>query len=230
MPRPRARTFGSARLLAASFSFLLFSGLFGVVGALGACSDDDSTPAATENGGSGGASAKPIDLEEVVYESEATDEALESVLGVAAIVDDAKAPAFSEPSADGQALPASTPPTFAWGQLTASRTVVPSFGGSHLAFDKTLSLFAIKEASAHGEPNNGPVYFLEIAGETGDPVVRVFTTVTTYTPSTEVWAAIVAKGGTLSLKLVAARVENNELVAGGGPFTASKTRTFTIAN
>jgi hypothetical protein len=230
-PRLRPRLLGSARLVAASFSFVLFSGLCGVVGTIGGCSDDDSTPAAAANGGSGGSSSvdEPADLDGVIYESEATDEALESVLGVAAIVDDTKAPAISAPAADGEALPAATPATFTWAALTAARSGTTG-GASRLAgFDEALSLFTVRAASAHGEPNDGPVYYLEIAGETGDPLARVFTTATSYTPSADVWAAIVAKGGTLSLKLVAARVENNELVAGGGPFTATKARTFTIA-
>lgn len=238
----RVRSSGSARFVAATLSFSLFSGLFGVVGTLGACSsDDDNAPAASGgtggSGGSAGSSSEPVDLDGVVYEAEATDEALEAVLGVAAIVDDAKAPAITAPAADGEALSAASPATFTWAALTASRLDVRAARGQRLAalelglgLEQALSLLTIKKAEAHGEPNNGPVYYLEIAGESGGPIAQVFTTATSYTPSADVWAAMVAKGGTLSLKLVAARVENNELAAGGGPFTATKARTFTIAN
>ena len=215
---------------AASFAFALASG---TLGATGCGEDDPATPAASgvsggsvsgSGGSSAGASGTP-DISGVVYEEEATDEALESVIGVQATVDDAKAPLVSHPAANGEAIHPITPATFSWSAALAKRDT--SRAGSPLRH--ILDLVSIREAHAHGEPNNGLVYFLQFLDSNGAPLLRVFTTKTTYTPSATDWAKLVVAGGKISLRVTGARVENNDLVAGGGPFVATAPRTFSIA-
>lgn len=216
----------SRPLLAASFAFLVASGALGV----GGCSEDDA-PAQAATGGaagagasgsgaSGGATGQP-DISGVVYVAGATDEALESVVGVAATVDDAKAPVVSTPAANGDVLVQATPPTFAWSAALALRDTSP--------LRRVLSFASLREAHAHGDPNTGLVYYVEFFDAKNAPLLRVFTTKATYTPDATDWAKLVNAGGQISLRVTGARVENNDLVAGGGPFVASAPRTFSIA-
>lgn len=217
----------SRALFAASFAFALASGVLGI----GGCGDDDpKTPAAASGGASGtggsgaGASAGSVgepDISGVVYVAGATDEALESVVGVQATVDDAKAPLVSQPAANGEALTQLTAPTFAWSAALAKNEVSP--------LRRVLSFATLREAQAHGDPNTGLVYYAEFSDDKGAPLLRVFTTKTTYTPDATDWAKLVVAGGAISLRVTGARVENNDLVAGGGPFVASAPRTFSIA-
>ncbi len=215
-------------LLAASFAFALASGVLGV-----GCSDDDpAAPAASggaggaaagaggTNGANAGAAAKP-DISGVVYAEGATDEALESVVGVQPTVGDSKAPLVSLPAANGEAISQLAPPTFAWSAAIALREVGP--------LRRALALASLRQAHAHGDPNTGLVYYLEFSDSNGAPLLRVFTTKTTYTPDATAWAKLVVAGGAISLRVTGARVENNDLVAGGGPFVASAPRTFSIA-
>jgi hypothetical protein len=212
----------SHSLLVASFAFLTASG---VLGSLAGCGDDAATPAANVGGAAGSSSTAEPNLDNVVYEGGATDEALVSVLGVAATVDEAKAPAFSEPAADGQTYAAATPPTFAWAALVASARPAPTFPDVPNALER---LVTIRSAHAHGTANSGPVYLLDFTNAKGETLFRVFTTATTYTPSAAAWAKLTETGGALSLKLTAARVEDNDLVASGGPFVRAAGRTFSI--
>ncbi len=217
----------SRALFAASFAFVLASGVLGI----GGCGEDDAkAPAAASggasgaggdgSGGSGGATGEP-DISGVVYVAGATDEALESVVGVQATVDDAKAPVVSAPATNGEALTQLNPPTFAWSAAVASREVSP--------LRRALSWASLREAHAHGDPNTGLVYYLEFFDSKNAPLLRVFTTKTTYTPDATDWSKLVIAGGQISLRITGARVENNDLVAGGGPFVASAPRTFSIA-
>lgn len=212
-------------VVAASFAFFFASGLLGVSG----CGDaDPADPPAASGGAGGGGSAGggagsvgTPDTSGVVYVAGATDEALESVVGVAASVDDAKAPILAVPGSDGEVFTQLSAPTFAWSAAVALREPAP--------LRKWVEFVSPRQAFAHGDPNTGLVYYAEFSDAKGAPLLRVFTTKTTYTPDAAHWAKLVTAGGQLSLRVIGARVENNKLVPGGGPFVASSARTFSIA-
>lgn len=175
-----------------------------------------------DTGGSAGAPIAPPDETGVIYLSGASDEAFRAVAGVAPTVDATAAPVLSEPGVNGVSYPRATPPVFAWSSLLA-RSSPPRSRGPRSLSD---ALFGSGLAHAHGEENNGAIYLVTISAEDGREH-RVFTTATSYTPTADEWAALATLGGTLSIRVVGARVQANKVVAGGGPFVG-ETRTFTV--
>lgn len=180
-----------------------------------ACSDDHDDDSHSHAGASGsGGSA--VNVDDLLYEGEVTDEAAESILGVAAQTDSSKAATISAPT-EGAALPAATPFAFTWNASTARRTVLPAWLGPE------------RSAHAHGDPFTGVAYLLTFSTASTPALVRVVTDKTTYTPTDAVWSALKGAGGPITLSIIAARIENNLLVNGGGPYTAGKGVSFTIA-
>lgn len=177
---------------------------------------------------------------DVIFEGETTDEAmidLGSALEQKDPVDDpSQAPALDSPAA-GE-LPKSPIPTFTWhfgaGTARAPALIAPGFGlamrESAPSFPRALAqLFGPpRAASAHGDPVNGPTTFLVFSTASDAKLVRVFTGLTTYTPSQEAWDKLAAAGSEITLSLIGATFDNNRVADGGGPFKGTVTK-FTIA-
>jgi hypothetical protein len=165
-----------------------------VLFATAACSHDHATTPIPSNS-------------DVIYENEATDEALIELQGRA--VDASKTIKITSPSA-GQAL-ASTA-SFTWSEPTARRGISDFFLGT---------------AHAHGTPVNGAAYLVTISSASAPNLVRTFTTTTAYKPSADVLAKL-AGAGPLTVKVVGAQFETNKIPVGGGAF-ASAPISFTVA-
>lgn len=192
---------------------------------------------------------------DVIYEGETTDEALialGSALDQAAPIDDAAHNPVLDAPAAGE-LPKSPIATFTW-HTGSGATLTPAPGTrrnrlasidfapgndlfqSHAEASRKASWPAAlsqllgppRAASAHGDPVNGPAFFLVFASKSDPKLVRVFTALTTYTPSQEAWDKLVAAGSELTLSITGAEFDNNRLADGGGPFQGPTTK-FTIA-
>lgn len=199
-----------------------------------ACSDD-----ATSTSGGGGSGAGSSEAE-VIYEEEATDEALEALLE-APVVEDAAESAYITSPADGDALAASTPPTFEWQvgpEETGSLSTNPDqrFGfvrppsdahwstpdSAEVLSTVAPSLFGVfapaQPAHAHGTPVNGRGYLFVIEDASGTKVHRVFTLGLEHTPTQAAWDGIAASEGPFKASVTNAIFEANKVVEQGGPF------------
>jgi hypothetical protein len=76
----------------------------------------------------------------------------------------------------------------------------------------------IRVAHAHGTPFSGFGYFLTLDGADGTSVLRVFTDTTSYTPDAPAWAAFADAAQPLTLSVVTAIFEENEIPDGAGPY------------
>lgn len=179
-----------------------------------ACSDDDTAEQMGQPQ-AGAAGSGSFDLSGTQYEGGVNDEAAGNILGSPATVDDAKAPKLSTP-ADGESLPSSTPPTFIWLASTARRPALPSWLGPE------------RSAHAHGTPFTGVTYILTFSTASNPILLRVATSLTSYTPDAASWALLTSAGGPITAKLTVARLEDSALAVGGGPHTSSAGVTFTV--
>ncbi|HRI69696.1 MAG TPA: hypothetical protein PK156_35950 [Polyangium sp.] len=178
------------------------------------------------------------ELADVLFEGETTDEALvslDSALDQKAPVDDPlSAPILEMPTAT--MLPKSPIPTFTWhiGGLTlrAPQHETPAL----LRVPESVSPFRsglaelfgpIKSAQAHGTPLVGPATFLVFSTAKDAKLTRVFTTLTSYKPSQQVWDKLVTANAEITLSLVGAQFDNNRIADSGGPFQGTK-YVFTI--
>lgn len=201
-------------------------------GAFSGCSDDTGT------GGSGGGA----DLGDVIYEAEATDEALVSLLD-GTVKDEPENAAVIDSPADGASVSPASPITFEWhAGSTASRgREVPRWlnpSGINPSQPRPAPgvLYGLLEAAfgnvpsayAHGTPVNGPGYLLVLSTADNDKLIRVFTLDTEYTPDAEAWSAITGASGAITATVLSAEFEDNRILQGGGPWE-SEPVTFTIA-
>ena len=192
-----------------------------LVNGLGCASDE-------KMGGQAGQAA--LDLSDVIYEGEVTDEALESMLGGTLSTDDTKAAIVSAP-ASGDVLPAASPATFTWSASTASL-------GPSLRFAPVRSplrgprlpawLGAERSAHAHGTPFTGVAYFVDFSTAKSAHLLRVATDQTSYTPGDAAWAKLKAAGTEITITITSARLEKNLLVDAGGPYASADGVSFTI--
>ena len=194
--------------------------------ALIACGDDASS-------GSGGSGASGT--ADVIYEAEATDEALEALLA-ASPVDNANEAAYLTSPVEGDVLAKASAPTFAWrvgpeatGALfapsperfgfTQSPTVrLPGWAQPSVASLLLGALATAQPAYAHGTPVNGRGYLLVIEDGSGAEVHRVFTLNLEHTPTQAAWDALASKSGPFSVSVLNAIFETNKVVPDGGPF------------
>ena len=156
------------------------------------------------------------DINGVVFEGLATDEALVIMLGLQARAEPAQSAVIDVPAAQ-MSLPAATPATFAWhiGELANAG---PSFDD----WASTLrGLLGPGVAHAHGVPMNGRGYFLVFSTPSSPKLLRVFTTDLTYTPDAVAWGALVSAGEPISLEITNAIFEDNRVAQDGGPFSGS---------
>jgi len=169
-------------------------------------------------------------LEDVVYEGGASDEALDTMLALPAKA--APSPlVFEKPAANAQ-VSAATPPAFAWTDAASPRTGLrsaPRSGPCLAGFTGLMShtgrtaptwrasrLFGGGEAYAHGAALNGKAHLVTFSSGANPQAVRVFTTLTTYTPTPTVWQKLSAEKGPITAKLQTATFDNNAVVT--GPF------------
>lgn len=178
------------------------------------------------------------ELADVLYEGLATDEALvalDSALDQKDPVADAtRAPMLDMPSA--AQLPKASIPTFTWhtgmvtqfspGQTDAYRNGLAliqwpeSKSALHTGFSEFFG--PVKSAHAHGDPLVGPAAFLVFSTASDAKLVRVFTSLTSYTPSQTVWDKMIAANAEITLSLIGAEFDNNRIADSGGPFQGSK--------
>jgi hypothetical protein len=195
------------------------------------CSHDDEVPLAAE-------------LADVLFEGAATDEALVSLDSALdqkpAAEDPARAPVLDMPT--GMALPKASVSVFTWhtgGAVNRSpqdaRTPVhaPSLfrlPESSSAIRSGLAEFfgPVKTAHAHGDPLVGPATFLTFSTATNPKLLRVFTSLTSYTPAQSEWDKLVAAKAEITLSLIGAEFDNNRIADSGGPFQGTK-YVFTIS-
>jgi hypothetical protein len=180
----------------------------------------------------------PAGLADVLFEGTATDEAmvaLGSALDQASAAENpARAPVLDMPTAS--MLPKGAIPTFTWHagggvyfmpQEGVTPEVAPTLWRlpeSTSAFHSGLAEFLgpVKSARAHGDPLVGPATFLTFSTATNAKVVRVFTTLTSYTPGQTEWDKLVAANAEITLSLIGADFDNNRIADSGGPFQGTK--------
>jgi hypothetical protein len=104
-------------------------------------------------------------------------------------------------------LPAATPEVFSW---TAVATDGPDAGDTLLPSEQ-----------------QGAVFLLVFSTPSNAQLLRVFTSLTAYTPDATAWQTLVGAGGTITLSITAATFENDQLTGDGGPHNG-EIITFTI--
>jgi hypothetical protein len=77
------------------------------------------------------------------------------------------------------------------------------------------------------DQQQGQVFMLVFSTPEGAQVLRVFTSLTEYTPDAAAWAKLVAIGAPITLSITSATYENDQLTGDGGPHHG-QTLTFTI--
>lgn len=178
------------------------------------------------------------ELSDVLYEGAATDEALvalDSALDQKdPVTDVTRAPTLDMPTL--AQLPKSLIPTFTWhtGMVTRvspGQTDAPRRGLALMQLPETKSalqmgfseLFGpVKAAHAHGDPLVGPAAFLVFSTASDPKLVRVFTSLTSYTPSQATWDKMIAANAEITLSLIGAEFDNNRIADSGGPFQGTK--------
>jgi hypothetical protein len=168
-----------------------------------------------DGGGPAGAAGAPINVDDLRYEGGVTDEAVQSMLGVSARQDASRVPVPQVPT-EGAILPATAAPTFSWNASSARAPSLPSWLGPERA------------AHAHGTPFTGVAYLLTFQTARNPALVRVATSKTSYTPDEAAWNDLKAAGEPISLSILVARMENNLIVPGGGPYASESATTFSI--
>ncbi|WP_437731008.1 hypothetical protein [Sorangium sp. So ce1335] len=201
-------------------------------GACGHSHDDGDT--------SSGPSAGP-ELDDVIYEGGATDEALIVLLGAEPKDEPSQRTVFDAPE-DGATLPGDAAPELAFriaggaqGAAPALRRAAgdapaaqePAAAGSPVWAELGALLGPARAARAHGTPVNGRAYFLVFSTPERAGLLRVFTTKLSYTPDAAAWDKLRAAGGPITVDVTNAMFENNRIVQGGGPF-AGEPVTFSV--
>lgn len=209
---------------------------FGLYGGASCSSSKETTggTSASGTGGAGGASEQKV----VVYEGEATDEALEALMAVEGPKDPSTYAVFDEPK-EGVVLPASPAPTFKWHLKTPSSgdpdagTDGGSDAGAFLLRPAALpqrqalrgplldlvELFGKERtAEAHGTPISGLAYLLLFSSDKDNDLLRVFTTKTTYTPGPGAMEILQGAEGPIQVWILTGVFDNNALTPDGGPF------------
>ncbi|EYF00732.1 hypothetical protein [Chondromyces apiculatus] len=181
----------------------------------------------------------------VIYRGGATDEALRALLAVAPEDVPAQAAVIDVP-VHGATLTGATAPELRWHIRDAfgdmrlpDRRPPPNLplpwndrASSPLrrAFAPLLDLLGPeREARAHGSPLNGRGYLLVFTSSDDDQVVmRVFTSVLTYTPDPSEWERLQTAAQPLTLVITNAVFEDNVIAEDAGPF-AGEPSTFIVS-
>jgi len=196
-----------------------------------------------DSGGTTDGDGENPELADVVYETGATDEALEALLAATPETDAAHAATFTWPS-DGDIVTADSVPTFCWQAGPTARldvrtprvgVLTPAPRAHHEAstFDVAARavlgplLAHVQPAYAHGDPVNGPGYFLVFSTASNDKLVRVFTTGLDYTPDADHWDTLKGAGAEITATVTSATFDSNRIADGGGPWNGTPIK-FTI--
>jgi hypothetical protein len=143
---------------------------------------------------------------DVVREGDTTAAALNEFLGAEGDDWGWAGGQFDAP-ADQTVLPADAPTAFAW---HADPTTPP---------DPNDTLSPSKQ--------NGQAFFLAFSSASNQKLLRVFTNLTSYTPSTAAWQGLLQVGEPVSINVTSATFENDLLTSDGGPHIG-ETITVTI--
>jgi hypothetical protein len=184
---------------------------------------------------------------DVIYEGAVTDEALvslESALQQAPPADvPSQAPTLDTPAAT--MLPKAPIPSFTW-HVGPTSSLPPALlrlpgqpaghslppwvtASSERPWAGLLELFGpIRAAHAHGTPYTGPATFLVFSTQANAKLVRVLTSLTSYTPSQAAWDKMVSAGAPITLKLTGAIFQDNRIAQDGGPYKGTEF-TFTLS-
>lgn len=179
----------------------------------GACSSNDGEPLPTS------------ELDDVIYEGDTNDEALELLLSSTPVDDPANEAQLVWPP-DGDSVPASPPPTFCW-SMGAAASLSPGTPAEPQEPGWLDEVVGMKSAHAHGPPVNGTAWFVVFSTPDDPKLVRVFTATNEFTPGDAVWQKMTAVGGPITVTITTGIFDNNLLAADGGPFVGDPT-TFTV--
>lgn len=180
-------------------AFKRFGGTAGLISA-GACVlGCSSNPERASN-------ASPSLTEGIVREGDTTGPALAEFLGTPGDDWGWAGGQFDAP-ADQAMLPAATPAAFAW---HADPTTAPSPSDVLLPTEQ-----------------NGQAFLLVFQSPNHPNLLRVFTSLTSYTPGAAAWQELVVAGEPISLSVNTATFENDQLTPDGGPYVG-QTITITV--
>lgn len=185
------------------------------------CSSGKETGGTSSASGTGGASANVV-----VYEGDATDEALEALEAVEGPANPSTYAVFDEPK-EGVVLPSSPAPTFKWhlkmpsdaGTDSGAFLLRPALPERRALLGPLLELFGKERtAEAHGTPLSGLGYLLLFTTEKNNDLLRVFTSKTTYTPGPGAMEILQGVDGPIQAWILTGVFDHNALTADGGPF------------
>ncbi|MFT3776502.1 MAG: hypothetical protein QM820_65005 [Minicystis sp.] len=174
-----------------------------------------------------------FEVDHVVYDGEANDEALLALLANKATATDTKGAVFDAPAA-GASLPAATTAKFRWHVAAATSAVDPAERSQPQRAGRPLQRMAqawdlfgpMRAAHAHGDPVNGEAHFL-VFSAASKPILGVFTTNLEYTPSIDDWALLAGAAQPIEVTVLSGVFAEGALTAEGGPFLG-ETLSFSI--
>ena len=165
-----------------------------------------------------------FEVERVVYEGEASDEPLLTLLASKDSAVSGKGVVFDAPAVT-EPLWAWTPPTFQWHVAGATSELSPSAPAPRRHASGSGLFGPMREAHAHGPPLNGQAYFLVFSSPEAS-LLGVFTTKLEYTPSQEDWTFLGEAAQPIEVNVLSGVFADSELTA--GPFLGTPL-TFSIA-
>jgi len=197
---------------------------FGVLLLAAGCSGKSSAP--TEHGNP----TTSLDTSTVIYVGGVTDEALLRLLSATPKNDPRQSLVIDSPVSDAPA-PQETPQPFlfhpasqALGAAPALRRgPAPHMPRTGLGLFRELAHFLAPErvAHAHGAPFNGTAYLLVVADAASKTQLAVFTNQTSYVPTTDAWHSLAQAPQPLTLTIISASFDLNEIPIDGGPFVGA---------
>jgi hypothetical protein len=183
-----------------------------------ACSDD-------EPGNGNGNGGPDVELEDVVFVNDISDEALERMVEETP-VDEASERLVFETPMEGEVFAKGSAPTFKWQAAESAHRHAPSERSPWRRFAHELKTFVapIGVAHAHGPAYSGTAYFLVFSTAEDSKVLRVFTSGVSFTPDPESWEKLVTATGEITLDVSSAVFEKSLLADNGGPFVGATVR------
>lgn len=188
-----------------------------------------------------------VDLDGVIYEGTANDEALEELLELTVIDSPPDAAEFTWPS-NGEELPAVPAPELCWRQGPAEEARLDPPAEDHgpegpslwrverSASDRSAPRrvgwfdrwFGVNTAYAHGAPLTGKGFLVVFSTAEDPELIRVFTTLHDYTPSPVNMQKLIDAKGPIQAVVTTAIFADGVIMKTGGPFKGIPV-TFTIA-
>src|SRR5580692_808759 len=179
---------------------------------------------AVQGGGCGAGSAPDPALADVVFAGGADETALGELVAASPAVDATKGVVIDAPATDS-ILNAATVVTFRWHPQAATArrapVLLPSVGEAAGPPRWIRDLLGPVRAARADGSMSGAGYFLVFATELKPELLRVFTTDTTYTPDANAWKTLSSAMIWTKLSIVSAAFQDDQMVAGSGPFEGS---------